>query len=723
MDTLSIDLKYCYGITALKETFDYSKSHTNLIYASNGSMKTSLTNTFKRISQKLTPEEKLFGHTPCCIIENDSSPINADSVFVIEPFDEQFLSKSISNLLVNQEMKAEYDVIYNDILTSKEKLISLLKKESKVKKEDVEKTMLIDFGESDFFSLLNSLVSDVADFDDFGALQYQILFDQKVVDILKDKSVSDNFKQYIEKYNELVASMKYYKKGGFNPIRADNVVKTLEKEKYFEAENSVLLNGLEQPIKSHEAFASKLEQDKNKILDNADLTRISETIINSVASVKSFQEILEAHPELAVEFSDVDTFKKKIWKSYLKNNQLQLKEFLDLYNNGKQKMKDIEQRARIEETKWYNVKNIFKQRFDVPFEIEIKDQVNTILGTKNPNIVFIFKDKESDVPIEHTKESIQSLRILSQGERRALYLLYVIFEVENRRSISKETLFIIDDIADSFDYKNKYAIIEYLKDMHEEAFFRLLILTHNFDFYRTLQSRVIAKEQWNNSYIAVKNDKSIELIKGGSKEITNPFEYWKKHLHNDDCMLIASIPFLRNIIEYKEGNKHSDYILLTSLLHIKKTPDSYSITLSELESVYKKYLANIDFKLGSKIDQLVIDLIYDNANSLVAAPRKETAEIQIKVALSIAIRLKAEEFMWSKISDTSNIKGTQTGILFDRYKKQYAVDKNEVENIKTLGSVNLMTPENIHLNSFMYEPILDMSNHHLFELYDKVRLL
>lgn len=31
-----------------------------------------------------------------------------------------------------------------------------------------------------------------------------------------------------------------------------------------------------------------------------------------------------------------------------------------------------------------------------------------------------------------------------------------------------------------------------------------------------------------------------------------------------------------------------------------------------------------------------------------------------------------------------------------------------------------MTPENIHLNSFMYEPILDMANEHLKELYRKI---
>ncbi len=31
-----------------------------------------------------------------------------------------------------------------------------------------------------------------------------------------------------------------------------------------------------------------------------------------------------------------------------------------------------------------------------------------------------------------------------------------------------------------------------------------------------------------------------------------------------------------------------------------------------------------------------------------------------------------------------------------------------------------MTPENIHLNAFMYEPIVDMSDHHLKKLYAEV---
>jgi hypothetical protein len=44
-------------------------------------------------------------------------------------------------------------------------------------------------------------------------------------------------------------------------------------------------------------------------------------------------------------------------------------------------------------------------------------------------------------------------------------------------------------------------------------------------------------------------------------------------------------------------------------------------------------------------------------------------------------------------------------------------------DIAIIDKVLLMTPENIHLNSFMYEPILDMSDEHLRKLYSDVKTL
>ncbi len=51
------------------------------------------------------------------------------------------------------------------------------------------------------------------------------------------------------------------------------------------------------------------------------------------------------------------------------------------------------------------------------------------------------------------------------------------------------------------------------------------------------------------------------------------------------------------------------------------------------------------------------------------------------------------------------------------------IDKEKadfLESIKILRKVVLMTPENIHLNAFMYEPIVDMSDDLLQALYSEV---
>lgn len=60
----------------------------------------------------------------------------------------------------------------------------------------------------------------------------------------------------------------------------------------------------------------------------------------------------------------------------------------------------------------------------------------------------------------------------------------------------------------------------------------------------------------------------------------------------------------------------------------------------------------------------------------------------------------------------------QTIKLIKRFKGDFP---HEVQSIDLIEQVNLMTPENIHLNSFMYEPILDMAPEHLKRLYADVK--
>ena len=133
-------------------------------------MKTSLTNTFKKVSLNQLPEEKIHGKTPSCLIEEDSIAINADSIVVIEPFDEGFSSKSISSLLVNQDMKLEYDSILGGILDAKNKLIILLNKASKVPKPNIESTILQDFSTDNIYKFFTETAKELDDCDDFSNL-------------------------------------------------------------------------------------------------------------------------------------------------------------------------------------------------------------------------------------------------------------------------------------------------------------------------------------------------------------------------------------------------------------------------------------------------------------------------------------------------------------------------------------------------------------------------
>lgn len=99
---------------------------------------------------------------------------------------------------------------------------------------------------------------------------------------------------------------------------------------------------------------------------------------------------------------------------------------------------------------------------------------------------------------------------------------------------------------------------------------------------------------------------------------------------------------------------------------------------------------------------------------------EEVVELEKKIVLSIAIRLKAEEFLINKINDDAFVRGitsNQTIELIKKYKEKFP---GELNKIRLAEQVNLMTPENIHINSFMYEPILDMANNHLKQLYNKV---
>jgi hypothetical protein len=281
------------------------------------------------------------------------------------------------------------------------------------------------------------------------------------------------------------------------------------------------------------------------------------------------------------ELSDVDAFKRKLWISYLASQKELYENFLEVFREGKRQIESIVNKAKGQETTWREVVDIFKERFTVPFEIIVANQEEVILKDTSPKIIFRYIDGSDYRDMGRD----ELLRVLCTGEQKALYMLDIIYETKAREKEDYRTVLVLDDIADSFDYKNKFAIIEYLKEISETGKFLILLLTHNFDFFRTMQSRLPVS--WDNCYMSVKTASEVKLKPADC--LKNPFEYWKNRLHMDNKCLIAAIPMVRNIVEYTKGQGSPEYSRLTSLLHYKSNTDS--IKINELASIFNGILS------------------------------------------------------------------------------------------------------------------------------------
>ena len=718
MKNLKINLQNCYGIKSLKKDFDFSKCNTYVIYAPNGVMKTSFAKTFDDLSNGVDSKDLIFPSRETIreIKKDSDNDIAKEQVFVIEPYDkEDFNSEKISTLLVNKELKKLYDEIHIKIDDEKDRLLKELKFLSGLR-IDIEKEISETFTSVDgkLFVSLARVEKEVFDNSEseFSDISYQEIFNDKVIKFLETKDFKRKLTEYIKKYDELIEASKYFKKGVFNHNNAAVIAKSLLDNGFFDAKHTISLNaeGNKNEIKTKEELEIVIEEEKNAILNDPILAKAFEEIDNKLKKnkeLRDFRDYLLDNMKILPELENLASFKQKIWISYLKEQKDLYRKFLEEYQKGEKELEKIIDQAKKEETHWINVINIFNERFSVPFKLTIQNQGDVILKRDIPSIAFVFKDMDEEVPVE--KPAL--LQALSSGEKRALYILNIIFEVQARKEENQETLFIVDDIADSFDYKNKYAIIEYLKDIFAEESFYQIILTHNFDFFRTIQSRFIP---YKYCLFVEKTSSEIKII--DASYINNPFKNdWIKNL-KDDKKLIASIPFVRNLIEYTKDSNDDDFIKLTSLLHIKS--DSDSITKNDLEDIYKKVFPNMKLHLDDK-GKKVSELIFELADECLTS--NESINLENKILLSIAIRLKAEKFMFDKVSDKTEFDANQTGKLFQRFKDEFNSQSSELKNIKLLERVNLMTPENIHFNSFMYEPILDMSDEHLKKLYKEIR--
>lgn len=185
MKNLDVNLDNCFGIGKLSHKFSFEKNKVSLIYAPNGTMKTSFAKTFDLISKndpKNMPVDRVYrARKSNCKIMTDGSEIKPDNIFVINSDDNDFDGSSkISAFLASKELKKKYDEIYKNLNLVKTDFLKKLKAISK--SSDCEKEILNTFSEiskDSFFEIILALKDEIKDDYRKFDFKYNDVFDSK----------------------------------------------------------------------------------------------------------------------------------------------------------------------------------------------------------------------------------------------------------------------------------------------------------------------------------------------------------------------------------------------------------------------------------------------------------------------------------------------------------------------------------------------------------------
>lgn len=215
MDKIKVNLKNCYGIKSLEHEFDFKKKNTIILYAPNGTMKTSFSNTFKDISNGNLPKDRITDEKGNYEIKIDGIDIKKEEILVVESLDEKFGCRNISKLLVNDSLRKEYEKLTEEIEERKEIFLKELKK---IAGNKIDKSL-----EKIFHKTLN--VKDLKELKDKNLkkivieklnFEFEELFNEKTEKLFKTKKFIESVDKYIEKYDFLLENSFLFSKGKIN---------------------------------------------------------------------------------------------------------------------------------------------------------------------------------------------------------------------------------------------------------------------------------------------------------------------------------------------------------------------------------------------------------------------------------------------------------------------------------------------------------------------------
>nr|WP_231896033.1 hypothetical protein [Gordonia sp. LAM0048] len=272
METLNVSLKNCHGIRELDAAFTFREGNAVAVYAPNGTMKTSFARTFKDLADGIDTSDHVFPDraTDRRVTDQNGASLNPKDVVVVLSYDEDLgPTESTSTLLVNPELRKEYEQLQAELMDARDELVSALKVQSGTK-QDVVKALSRVFTQQDdkFFDSLVRIEYEVRQMQDarFADLPYDVLFNDKLDPILRTTGVRAELANYVGRLNELLDQSDFFSRESFTFYNATNVTKSLGDNNFFAANHSLVLSGdgASRTVTSDADLKELIEQEKKK---------------------------------------------------------------------------------------------------------------------------------------------------------------------------------------------------------------------------------------------------------------------------------------------------------------------------------------------------------------------------------------------------------------------------------------------------------------------------
>ena len=737
---LHMRLENCHGIGSLDYTFCFPDEKPHMaIYASNGTMKSSLAKTLEAVAKDdpdnrprddIYPERKVV----CDILGKNGEKIDPGSILVIKSYESVPNTDDMATgILVNPRLRDRYRAAVAGIAGAEKELLARLSDKSGVKRGEVEGKLLADLGAAGtprktLYGMLEDALEGADPPAELTGIRYQTLFNSQTDEVWRDPNFVKSLSTYIEKYDMLLEDSPYLSKK-FNHTGANSAKKALDDTGFFRAEHVVGMRpegGGKHILKDSGGLGDAIREDLERIEKGLrdEWDRMDKALVRN-RDRRGLREYLSDNRDLIPRLVDIGGLKRDLWRSYIAQEVAAARRVVDAHRAGEKEIGEIVEAAGKERGSWEEIIERFHERFDVPFRMHVDNKPNAVIELEEPRLAFTHHEKPGGPGMHVERDQLDGA--LSMGEKKAFFTLSALFAIQERIDQGRQTLVVLDDIVDSFDYRNKYAVVEYLKDLSDSGMLHLLILTHNFDFFRTIQSRGVVRYDACR-FVERGEDRTIEIK--SATPLNNPLAEIMDRL-GDRAKIAAAIPFARNIVEYTRGKKHADYAALSDMLHWRAgTTDK--ITIAELDRILRATFGRCIKEDDCPHDCTVWKVVDGEADRIASSGGE--ADLYGKVALSIATRMRAERFATAELARRGKAppgEHPRTHRLIADYKEHCAPgagggngDNGAFGSAsRTLDRVSLMTPEVIHLNSFMYEPILDMSGRHLSKLYREVKKL